>query len=780
MSRVQVSDQFGGQQLQTFARPVAATEQAAAPEQETRWKGLANVFAQGAGLAETIREQAEVDEKAAAKQWAQSMTVGELGKAIKEGKMMPSQSPVFVGTVQHIWGVNSHEAGMRDLTTKLTKGELKFNSPEEADQYLTEWRNSTLAGQSTYARAGFDKAYAQTRDRVMDQVSKINDGVWVENAKGQATDFLANTLNTVADPSFKGTPQEAATALMQQYQLMRHTMTLPDAAAKGAMGDMIVRMAASGRKDILDAFLETDMEGIGKVRNFLGETKAQTYANHAKTVFDGNQRKRMDDEVLPFYRDADNGTLNAEKFAAWHSAPGNKDYISAATIHSIERANMAALARQQNELFKSQIAGTIAASQADAERRVEAALMNGQLPTVMGTNKPQVLDKHGEPKDLSDKDVQEMAEKIAVRRTAGMPFEQQVGFFAQNGLKNPNWEATIQAGFYNLNTIGVDSNGKPRGTLNESGKQALELFKQLNLYGDYAKSLMPEKQYQRFDNIAFLTKMGRSVDDAAGVATAVDMPIVENSDVDKLVKGVRSQVGKLQTDPFYKFDWAQRMWGDNTVVNTAQMTGTLRRYSELLVHSGQYPDAPSAIEAAFKYMARPEVTAKVNGTVYLRTEMPNGPPSKTQDEWFERFINEVPKARAKELYGKPHEVRLEWNPASRAYQAYVGVMPMTNADNSLAVYSKENIQKWYAAKEQADIMEAAATRSAPAVAAKERTADDARRATRKGDMQMAADRADAISNMFTPRKSERLPQIDMIGITNPNRNARPGQPQRSP
>ncbi|MEJ8809429.1 hypothetical protein WKW77_00005 [Variovorax ureilyticus] len=556
---------------------------------------------------------------------------------------------------------------------------------------------------------------------------------------------------------------------MSQYQLMRHTKTLPDSAAKGAMGEMVARMAGSGRKDLLNAFFDTDMEGIGKVRGFLGEAKAQTFLNHATTVFDGQQRKRIDDEVLPFYRAADNGELNPEKFNAWHTAPGNKDYISAATVHSIERANMAALARQQNELYKSSMAGAIQASQAEAERRVEAALVNGQLPTVMGTNKPQVLDKHGEPKDLSDKDVQDMAEKIAVRRTQGMPFDQQVGFFAQNGLKNPNWEATIQASFFNLNTIGVDSNGKPRGQLNDAGKAGLELFKQLNLYGDYAKTLMPEKQYNRFDNIAFLTKMGRSVDDAAGLATAVDMPVVEGSDVDKLVKGVRSQVGKIQADPFYKFDWAQRLWGDNTVANTAQMTGTLRRYSELLVHSGQYPDAPSAIEASFKYLANPAVTAKINGTVYLRSEMPMGPPSKTQEEWFERFINEVPKGRAKEQYGKPQDVRLEWNPASRAYQAFVGAVPLTNADNTLAVYSKENIQKWYATKEQADVMDAISKRPD----AKQKAADEQRHATRKAEMKKTVSTMEAL----TPRAPGPLPEIDFSGITNPDRSARPGQRQ---
>jgi hypothetical protein len=775
MTRAQVSDEFGGQQLQTQARPVAATEQAAAPLQETRWKGLADVFAQGAGLADTVRQQAEIDEKNAAKRWAQSMTVGELGKAIQEGKMLPSQSPVFVGTVQHIWGVNSHEAGMRDLTTKLSKGELKFNSTEEADQYLTEWRNTTLAGQSDFAKAGFDKAYAQTRDRVLDQITRANDAQWVENASAQAGDFLANAFNTVAAWDFKGTPQEAAENLMSKYQLMRHTKTLPDAAAKGAMGEMLVRMAGSGRKDILDAFLDTEMDGIGKVRSFVGEAKAMTLANHATTVFDGQQRQRIDDEVLPFYEQADRGELTP-KFREWATSDENKKYLSAATIHSLEQVNMAALARQQNALYESRVAGAVQASQAEAERRIDAALLVGRLPSVMGTNKPQVLDKQGEPKDLSDKDVQDMAEKIAVRRTQGMPFEQQVGFFAQNGLKNPNWEATMNAAFFNLNTIGVDSKGKPTGTLNDAGKAGLELFKQLNLYGDYAKSLMPEKQYNRFDNIAFLTKMGRTVDDAAALATAGDMKVVEDSDVDKLLKGVKSEVGKIQSDPFYKFDWAQRMWGDNTVANTAQMTGTLRRYAELLAHSGQYPDASSAIEAAFAHLSAKAVSTKVNGTVYLRSELPAAPRSRTPDEWFGRFIDEVPKVRAKELGYRPEDVRLEWQPATRAYLAYAGGMPVTNADNTLAIYSKEMVRQWYDAKERGDILEAVAAGSANVKAVKDTREAGARVSEwAANDFGKAPKKAPKLVEAEAPFRP--LEPIDFTGMRSPDADARPGQQQ---
>jgi hypothetical protein len=770
MGRIQVNDNFATERLQTYARPMAPTEVAARPTEDGRWKALADVFAQGAGLADTVRQQAEVDDAAAAKKWAQSMTVGELGKAIKEGKLLPSQSPVFVGTAQHIYGANTHEAGMRDMTTKLSRGELKFNSTEEADQYLTEWRNTSLAGQSEYAVRGFDKAYPQTRQKVLEQVTTLNDAKWVENAAVQATDYLGNSFNRVASSDFKGTPQEAASALMSDHQLLRHTKTLPDAVGKQAIGDLASRVAMSGRKDILTALLDSDMEGIGPLRSVLGATKAATLENHASSTFDDQQRQRIDDEVLPYYRAADAGDLNMPKFRAWAENETNKKYISAATIHAIEQANMAALVRQQNALYESRVAGAVQASQAEAERRIEGALLVGRLPTVMGTRKPQVLDKHGEPKDLSDSEVREMAEKIAVRRTASMPFEQQVGFFAQNGLKNPNWEAAMNAAFFNLNTIGVDSNGKTRGQLNEAGKEGLELFKKLNTYGDYAKSLMPEKQFQRFDNIAFLTKMGRTVDDAAGVATAVDMPVVEGSDVDKLIKGVRSQVGKIQSDPFYKWDWAQRMWGDNTVANTAQMTGTLRRYSELLAHSGQYPDANTAIEAAFGHLSRPEVSTKVNGTVYLRSEMPTAPPSRTSEEWFGRFIDEVPKSRAKELGREGHEVRLEWHAASRAYVAYLGGVPLTNADYSPVVYTKEAIQRWYASKEQADVVEAIAGR--PAV--KQKAADEQRHGTRKAEMQRAAGTVNVIKEALTPRPPGPMPAIDYSGITHPDPNARPG------
>ncbi|MDM0071860.1 hypothetical protein [Variovorax sp. J31P207] len=437
MLRVQVSDEFGGQPLTTHARTMAATEQAAPPVQDTRWRELADVFAQGAGLAETVGKQAHQDDEASAQRYAQSLTVGELGKAVKEGRMMPSQSPVFVGTVQHIWGANSHEAGLRDIQSKLTKGELKFNSPQEADQYLTEWRNSTLAGQSKYAQAGFDKAYPQTREKLMDGVNRQNDKEWVDNAQVQATDFLANSVNTVTGKDFAGTPQDAAKQLLDQYQLMRHTMTLPEGARKGALQEMLTRLAGSGHTGVLNAMLDSKLEDIGSLRSFIGEAKALTLSNQATHTFDGAQRQRIDDEALPWYQAADKGELNVEKLRAWGTSAENKKYVTSAFINSIENANQASLARLQRDLQSSALQIEAGRLEADAQQRTLAAFREGRLYEVQGVNRPQVMSASG---DLKDFDVDKFITKAGAAMTSKLPFEQQVHSFAANGLEHPDWK----------------------------------------------------------------------------------------------------------------------------------------------------------------------------------------------------------------------------------------------------------------------------------------------------------------------------------------------------
>lgn len=239
----------------------------------------------------------------------------------------------------------------------------------------------------------------------------------------------------------------------------------------------------------------------------------------AGSQFDQGQRQRVDDEILPFMQASDTGSLNVDKFMAWAQSDVNKKYTSAATIHAITRANMASLAHQHRDLEKAQIQGAVLASEHEARKRVDAAMTNGTLWTVQGTQNPQVLTTSGDTKDFS---VKKYAEDSLTKRTAGMPFEQQVSAWAMNGLANPDWENQMKAGLLNLSSIGLDSKGKPTGELNEAGTKAIELFKQLDgTNPDYAKQVAGDTAYKRFSDIAFLTHLGRAPADAASIASNV-------------------------------------------------------------------------------------------------------------------------------------------------------------------------------------------------------------------------------------------------------------------
>ncbi|MDM0071864.1 hypothetical protein [Variovorax sp. J31P207] len=225
----------------------------------------------------------------------------------------------------------------------------------------------------------------------------------------------------------------------------------------------------------------------------------------------------------------------------------------------------------------------------------------------------------------------------------------------------------MQAGFNNLASIRLDAKGKPVGELNDQGKASIELFRRMDaVNADYAKGLVGAEVYQRFSDIGFLMHLGKAPSEAASIAANAASGAVLGSDTDKLMTKVKGEVGKLLADPWYSADWVRHLGGDNTQANTAQVHGWMRRYGTLLVQSGMYGDSDMALKAASEYLANPKVSAKVNGALYLRSEMPTAPPSRSQDEWFSRFIDAVPKARAKELHGSGDQVRLEFDEHLRA------------------------------------------------------------------------------------------------------------------
>ncbi|WP_143684841.1 hypothetical protein [Variovorax sp. KK3] len=299
--------------------------------------------------------------------------------------------------------------------------------------------------------------------------------------------------------------------------------------------------------------------------------------------------------------------------------------------------------------------------------------------------------------------------KAGAAMTAKLPFEQQVHAFAANGLDHPDWKNQMQSGYNNLASIRLDAKGKPIGELNEQGKSAIDLFRRMDaVNADYAKGLIGAEVYQRFSDIGFLMHLGKTSSEAASIAANAASGAVLGSDTEKLMKKVKSEVGKLLADPWYSADWVRHLGGDNTHANTAQVHGWMRRYGTLLVQSGMYGDSDTALRAASEYLADPKVSAKVNGTLYMRSEMPTAPSSRSQDEWFSRFIDAVPKARAKELHSSGNEVRLEFDENLMAYRPFIKGIPLHDTEGNIEVYTKAEIQAWYAEEEKRDISAAVA------------------------------------------------------------------------
>lgn len=703
--RQPINTDFGDRGLVTQARPIAQTHSRQQAPDMRGWESLANTFAQGELLAGTLAKQKREDDENRAKAWANSLTVEELGKKVKSGEMLASESPVFAATVQHIYGRNQYDALERDVIGKVTTGEMVFKDAGAVDAYLTQARNDLLQDQGEYTIAGFDKGFTGLRPKMMDAVSKYNDKQYVEEAAIQSGDALRNRLLHVTAEGYSGTHQDAAADIIQEYQFLRLSKTLPDAAAKDTLKETLAAAAASGRPQLVEAMLAAQLPDLGSVRGFLGEQTAITLGGQAGAQFDQQQRQRIDEESAPWYEQASAGTMSEQKFREWATSEPNKKYTTAAFVQSLIDRNAAAIEAGQRDMQKASMQAAIDASEAEARARVDAALTNGTLFEAQGTNTPQVLKANGETKDF---DVKGYAEQSLKARTANMPFDQQVSAWAMNGLAHPDWDNQLKAGLHNLASIAVDSKGKPTGQLNEASQKALALFRELDgTNASYARQIAGDTAYNRFSDITFLTHLGRTPEDAAAIAANASSGVVIGSDVGKTVGKIQSAAAELVGNPWYKPAWFTRYFGDNTSHNTVQVAGMVRRYATLLAHSGQYGDADSAINAAAQYLGDPKVSAKINGTLYLRSELPQVPQGGTQEEWVGRFITEGPKAEAVRRGFNAEEMRLEYNPATKGFTPMMGGLPMLAEDGTTVLtYTREGMQDWFTKTRKADIQKA--------------------------------------------------------------------------
>jgi hypothetical protein len=693
MPRVQVGYDPRAEALQTIAAPNIRTEQARVDPNASKAFQLAAALGAPSvqqGL-DQITQRVNESEKDKATAYANSMTIDELGKQIKEGKILQSQSPIYAATVQHIYGENSIASFERDTLSKMDRGELKFNSQQELDKYITEHRDKTLAGQSEYTIAGFDKKYTAFRENISAANTRLLDSQFVQRGTQEAND----NLSTILEENRGKPPAEAAAAIVNRYQLLRKTSLLKDEQGKEALSNLFAQLAADGNVDMINELSRSKLDNGITVGGVLGGKVLMGIQQHAVVMQDKNERQRVDVEIRPFVEAARKGELDPGKFDEF--VKKNERFLSTPTIEAVKNSQEAALERAQREADRGKLLAAAEQSQAAAQQAVDVSVAAGTAFALKGKLKV-VSPTTGQLEDFDS----EKAAAASIERQVQdkkLQFPQQVQLYTANGIENPQWKSIVQAGVSNLASVGWSYDGKNIGQLNQAGQAAIQTYLDISQVNPAeADKYAGSKENQRLlSDIKFMMEKGGmpNLSDAAAFVNQVNRRGIEGQDASIKRDQVKNAVDDIVNPSFYSssVNWVKTLFGGNEEVNLTAIGSDIRRRAELLVQSGQVSDAKAAVRASVEYFANPAVTAKINNTVYFRKDLPQVPEGQDQGEWFGRFIKEVPGKIASDQKMEGSRIRLESN-QSGGYTAWIAGVPLTDANGQVQNYTKDQVGEW--------------------------------------------------------------------------------------
>ena len=657
-----------------------------------------------------VASRVQDSEREAARAYAYSMTVDDLGKKIKSGEMLPSQSPVFAATLHHIHGENTMDHLERDTLSKLQTGQLKFNTQEELDQYLTDQRNTSLQGADKYTIAGFDKGWDQFKTALSTANARITNEQFMQRGVQEGEDNLHSVLTQVTSQTFQGTKADAAAAITDRYQLLRKTALLRDEQAKEALGGLLASVAKSGDQDLMNELLKQKLDNGISVQAILGSTKATSLQQHTLMQDDNNQRQRVDVEIRPFLEWADKGELegkNLKQFDKWVKA--NERWVTTSTIHSITNSNLHAQERAKRQLMENQMLAAAQTSVANAQQATMAAIEGGNYAFL---TQQKVMTPNGESTDFKQK---EFAQEYLMKRGASLPFDKQVQLWETNGLPNPEWEKVVQAGVSNVASVGWTYDGKNVGQLNPQGQAAIQKYLQISAVSPAAADKLAGKDSALMSDIKFMIERGGMPDlsQAAAFVNQVHRSGIARSDSDSMKTKVKSAVDDVVFPHFWSrpVDWVKSFFG-NDQTNLVAIQHDILRRAELLVQSGQVKDPETAVKATVEYLSNPAVTSKVNGTLYYNKDLPTVPKGEEPSKWFGRFIDEVPSKLATDRKMDPKDVRLEVNQAG-GFTAWIAGVPLTDTKGNVVTYTKQQVSEWIGKKHEQSLRDLVIERNKP-------------------------------------------------------------------
>lgn len=505
MARVQVGGVSAPEALRTTLSPSLQMVQ----QRQDRTAGTQSAqLAEALGIGANFAQQKAVESAdAEAKKVLNSMTIDELGKKLKSGEIAPNQSPLFMATLNGMYGENLRSKLERDTIEKMETGELQFNTPEELDKYITEARGSYLTEVDPNAIKGFDSKFNQMRQGLLNAQGKITASVTVERMTGEATQFIINEVKTFREGNPEATAADVAAHVMNLDNNLRGMAPLPPKLQKQVLKGALNEFAANGEYELLKEALSIKQPSGQTGATLIGMDTARQLLSIAENNFDKGQRARVDGDITGFFEKIRSGEFNEKEFTEWYKSEKNAPYVSAGSINSIY-GMVAAQARQDVVAFdRLQKEREINAALSEINRGINLSIQAASIGVPPG-DLPETVVAGGQtfyPRKMLEKRVEEsIGSRLAANQ---MTISQATAELATLGTKYEPWTQLFNRGASLIDSANFQVNGKP-GEFNPKLAEAIETYSEVYATSPSLAKTLAGGNYELFETMAFAKSAG--------------------------------------------------------------------------------------------------------------------------------------------------------------------------------------------------------------------------------------------------------------------------------
>lgn len=636
MPREQVGYNPQVELTQVTASPNIHTVQANTNIQGSNATQLARQLGVAFPQANSLYQAALKNEKQAAEDYANSLPVAELDKQVKDGSLLPSQSPLFVASVRHVYGNNLAAQAQQDVVSRAQAGE--FETWEAAQKALIEKRNEFLSGKDEYTIAGFDKSYEAINSKLQTIQLQNQNQKNVEFGAAQANQSMASVIQAIREnPSVDG-----PSALADQYKFLSRpgSILFNPTLRKNALNNTFSELASKGDIELINGFLEQKLDNGITVKAAMGDD-AEKYIKEGERV---RQKFMLMDAAQKDDARINQLIATAVDNGRFGDIPDEMQALSAnggtTTVNTKERAQayMQKRVQETNMSADDQVAYW---STSNIPNDAWAKKIKGGIPNLASIGWSQDGKNVGELNQQGEEALQQF---MAINKANPYYAKKLVGSEKDYQLMD---DIQFLATYSNQSSAGPDG---------VSVSKAAAIINKMNTSG------IPEGNVQ----IA-LNKVSSAVDDVINPGW-IHLPDGSNKGA------VRAY-----------------FFGGNRDVNLTQVGSVIKRKAEILVRSGMATDVANAVDEAAKDTAANGML--INNTFYMKKDLPEIPPGQDMLKEMTRFIQEVPGKIATDQKMDGSKIRLEVG-TDGLYTAMIGSVPATDANGKVMVYSKSDIGDW--------------------------------------------------------------------------------------